>query len=84
MNFCMIADPVEKVSLSCSNLARSLAYWNQILGLKIFSQDKEKAVVGFSEPQAKLELQDIGKFVRQTSCLSLFIINTQVKKNIRK
>jgi len=54
-------DPVEKVTLSSSNLARTLAYWNEILGLKIFSQEKDKAVLGFAESQAKLEFQDIGK-----------------------
>jgi len=54
-------DPVEKVTLSSSNLANTLEYWNGILGLKIFSQEKDKAVLGFSESQAKLEFLDIGK-----------------------
>lgn len=57
----MFSDPVEKVTLASSNLASSISYWNSILGLKIFSQDKEKAVLGFHESQAKLEFFDIGK-----------------------
>uniref|UniRef100_A0A1B6IVL6 VOC domain-containing protein n=1 Tax=Homalodisca liturata TaxID=320908 RepID=A0A1B6IVL6_9HEMI len=60
-------DPVEKVTLSSSNLARTLAYWNGILGLKIFSQDKDKAVLGFAESQAKLEFKDIGKPVEHAT-----------------
>lgn len=63
----MITDPVEKVSLSSSNLTRTLAYWNGILGLKVFSQDKDKAVVGFGESQVKLEFNDIGMQVHRKS-----------------
>ncbi|XP_054263401.1 glyoxalase domain-containing protein 4-like isoform X2 [Macrosteles quadrilineatus] len=54
-------DPVEKVTLSSSNLARTLAYWNEILGLKIFSKENDKALLAFAESQAKLEFKDIGK-----------------------
>jgi hypothetical protein len=66
-----MTDPVEKVTLSSSNLARTLAYWHEILGLKIFSQDKDKAVLGFSESQAKLEFKDIGKSLLQIVTLSV-------------
>ncbi|XP_061712484.1 glyoxalase domain-containing protein 4 [Cydia pomonella] len=54
-------DPVQKVSLACSNLARSIAYWNGLLTLKIFEKKDKSVVVGFSEDQAKLELVEIAE-----------------------
>lgn len=54
-------DPIIKVSLASSNLSRSLTYWNGLLTLKVFEQSDKKALLGFSENQAKLELVDIGK-----------------------
>lgn len=53
-------DPVEKVTLASANLQKSVEYWNGILGLKIFEKTEKKLLLGFSEDQAKLELQDIG------------------------
>lgn len=58
----LISDPVEKVTLACSNLAKSIDYWNGILGLKIFGQSEKNVLLGFKESEAKLELQEIGKF----------------------
>ncbi|XP_017771030.1 PREDICTED: glyoxalase domain-containing protein 4 [Nicrophorus vespilloides] len=52
-------DPVEKVILASSNLQRSLDYWNNLLGLKVFEQSERSAVLGFKEAEAKLELQEI-------------------------
>lgn len=54
------SDPVEKVTLSSSNLERTIAYWNDILGLKIFDQKNKSVLMGYSEDQAKLEFEDIG------------------------
>lgn len=56
-------DPVEKVALASSNLQQSIDYWNGILGLKIYSQDDNKVLLGFSDDQTKLELEDIGTTV---------------------
>ncbi|XP_026757900.1 glyoxalase domain-containing protein 4 [Galleria mellonella] len=53
-------DPVLKVALASSNLARSIAYWNGLLSLKVFEKTDKSVVLGFSEDQAKLELVDIG------------------------
>ncbi|XP_013196192.1 glyoxalase domain-containing protein 4 [Amyelois transitella] len=53
-------DPIIKVSLASSNLARSIAYWNGLLGLKIFEKAEKSVLLGFGEDQAKLELVDIG------------------------
>jgi catechol-2,3-dioxygenase len=60
---CFVKDPVEKVALASSNLQRSIDYWNGILGLKIYSQNDKKVVLGFADDQAKLELEDIGKAI---------------------
>jgi catechol-2,3-dioxygenase len=57
----LIKDPVEKVALASSNLQQSIDYWNGILGLKIYSQNGNKVLLGFSDDQTKLELEDIGK-----------------------
>lgn len=53
-------DPVEKVTLSSSNLERTIAYWKDILGLKIFDQKDKSVLMGYSEDQTKLEFEDIG------------------------
>ncbi|KAI8434798.1 hypothetical protein MSG28_003309 [Choristoneura fumiferana] len=52
-------DPVVKVSLASSDLARSIAYWNGLLTLKIFEKKPKSVVLGFSDNQAKLELVEI-------------------------
>ncbi|KOC70598.1 Glyoxalase domain-containing protein 4 [Habropoda laboriosa] len=53
-------DPVEKVTLSSSNLQNTIAYWKDILGLKVFEQSDKKVLLGYSEDQAKVEFEDIG------------------------
>ncbi|KAG7307539.1 hypothetical protein JYU34_007745 [Plutella xylostella] len=53
-------DPVVKVALASSNLAKSIEYWNGLLTLKIFNKTDKSVLLGFSEDQAKLELIDIG------------------------
>ncbi|XP_034840686.1 glyoxalase domain-containing protein 4 [Maniola hyperantus] len=58
-------DPVVKVSLASSNLARSIEYWNGLLTLKIFEKTDKSVLLGFSEDQAKLELVDIGEPVNR-------------------
>lgn len=54
-------DPVEKVTLACSNLSSSLDYWNKLLGLQVFEKSEKSATVGFKNNEATLELQHIGK-----------------------
>ncbi|KAJ8961068.1 hypothetical protein NQ314_005998 [Rhamnusium bicolor] len=53
-------DPVEKVTLACSNLVKSINYWTGILGLTIFDRTEKTVLVGYSQDGAKLELEDIG------------------------
>lgn len=54
------ADPVEKVTLSSSNLERTIAYWKDILGLQIFDRNDKSVLMGYSNDQTKLEFEDIG------------------------
>ncbi|XP_071632521.1 glyoxalase domain-containing protein 4 [Temnothorax longispinosus] len=54
------SDPVEKVTLSSSNLERTIAYWKDILGLKIFDRKDKSVLMGYGKDQAKLEFEDIG------------------------
>ncbi|KAH0944926.1 hypothetical protein HN011_001363 [Eciton burchellii] len=53
-------DPVEKVTLCSSNLEHTIAYWKDILGLKIFDRKDKSVLIGYSEDQTKLEFEDIG------------------------
>ncbi|XP_044271197.1 glyoxalase domain-containing protein 4 [Tribolium madens] len=53
-------DPVVKVTLSCSNLTKSINYWNGVLGLTIFGRTDKSVLLGFKENEAKLELEEIG------------------------
>ncbi|XP_023019802.1 glyoxalase domain-containing protein 4 [Leptinotarsa decemlineata] len=58
-------DPVQKVTLASSNLAKSIEYWNGILGLNIFEKTDNSVTVGFKENEAKLELIDVGKSINR-------------------
>jgi len=55
-------DPVQKVTLASSDLNKSLDYWIGLLGLEVFSDDKNgpSALLGYAEKQAKLELKNLG------------------------
>ncbi|XP_076281544.1 glyoxalase domain-containing protein 4 [Lasioglossum baleicum] len=53
-------DPVEKVTLSSSNLQKTTTYWKDILELKVFNQAEKSVLLGYGDDQAKLEFQDIG------------------------
>ncbi|XP_069471273.1 glyoxalase domain-containing protein 4 [Ambystoma mexicanum] len=59
------SDPVQKVTLAVSDLPKSLNYWSNLLGMKIYNHDEEKkrALLGYADNQCKLELQDIGTSV---------------------
>ncbi|KAF7989990.1 hypothetical protein HCN44_008664 [Aphidius gifuensis] len=53
-------DPVEKVTLSSSNLDKSIAYWKDLLAMKVYDQNDSKVVLGYGDNQTKLELKLIG------------------------
>ncbi|KAK3560684.1 hypothetical protein QTP86_014540 [Hemibagrus guttatus] len=54
-------DPVQKITLAVSDLQRSVRYWSSLLGMKVMekSEEKKSILMGFSDSQCKLELQDI-------------------------
>ncbi|XP_054014102.1 glyoxalase domain-containing protein 4 isoform X1 [Hylaeus anthracinus] len=56
----MDKDPVQKVTLSSSNLQKTIAYWKDILDLKVFNQTDKSVLLGYNENQAKVEFEDIG------------------------
>ncbi|XP_015589815.1 glyoxalase domain-containing protein 4 [Cephus cinctus] len=56
-------DPVQKVTLASSNLQRSIAYWRDILGLKVYIEEENSVLLGYGDDQVKLELEDIGTTV---------------------
>ncbi|XP_073902652.1 glyoxalase domain-containing protein 4 isoform X2 [Castor canadensis] len=55
------SDPVFKVTLAVSDLQKSLNYWSNLLGMKIYEHDekKQRALLGYADNQCKLELQGI-------------------------
>lgn len=53
-------DPLKKVSLACSSLSKSVDYWHEKCGMKIYHQNNEQALLGFGDDQCKLELYEIG------------------------
>ncbi|XP_077300340.1 glyoxalase domain-containing protein 4 [Arctopsyche grandis] len=55
------SDPVTKVTLACSNIQQTLAYWNGLLQLDLYGKKPKSAVFGFGANQAKLEFVDIGE-----------------------
>lgn len=55
------ADPVQKVTLACSNLEKTIQYWSGILGLKIMNRTSNSASFAFDEKQCQLEFKDIGR-----------------------
>ncbi|KAK2110426.1 Glyoxalase domain-containing protein 4 [Saguinus oedipus] len=57
----MRRDPVLKVTLAVSDLQKSLNYWCNLLGMKIYEKDEEKqrALLGYADNQCKLELQGV-------------------------
>uniref|UniRef100_A0A1B0CGV8 Putative glyoxalase n=1 Tax=Lutzomyia longipalpis TaxID=7200 RepID=A0A1B0CGV8_LUTLO len=55
------ADKVSKVTLHCTNLKRSLDYWNGLLEMEINSQEERSALLSYAVNQAKLELKEIAE-----------------------
>uniref|UniRef100_A0AAA9TK47 Glyoxalase domain-containing protein 4 n=1 Tax=Bos taurus TaxID=9913 RepID=A0AAA9TK47_BOVIN len=55
------SDPVLKVTLAVSDLQKSLNYWSNLLGMKIYEEDekKQRALLGYADNQCKLELRAI-------------------------
>lgn len=54
-------DPVYKITLSVTNLQKSLEYWNKLLGMNILQQSDTSAELGYSDNQCRLELVQISE-----------------------
>ena len=53
-------DPVKKVSLGVSDLAKSLSYWHNLLGMTVYEESGMKALLGYDSDKCKLELINLG------------------------
>lgn len=54
------SDPVKKVSIGVSDLAKSLVYWQKLLGMTVYEQSGTKALLGYDSDKCKLELIHFG------------------------
>ncbi|XP_033118917.1 glyoxalase domain-containing protein 4-like [Anneissia japonica] len=54
-------DPVKKVSLGVTDLKKSIDYWSNLCGMKVFSNADKSAVLEYGDGQCKLELNDLGE-----------------------
>ena len=59
--FAIISDPVDKVSLGISDLNKSIKYWHDLLGMKIYEQHSDTALLGYADDQCKLELVSVAE-----------------------
>ena len=53
---------MQKVTLASSDKDQTLAYWSDLLKLKLYTHSERQAILGYADEQAKLELQFIGEF----------------------
>lgn len=61
--------------MSSSNLEKTIAYWKDILDLKVFDQTENSVLLGYSEDQAKIEFKDIGNdFIMLCNTLIIQIV----------
>ncbi|XP_018302239.1 glyoxalase domain-containing protein 4 isoform X2 [Mycetomoellerius zeteki] len=74
------SDPVEKVTLSSSNLERTITYWKDILGLQIFGRKDKSVLMGYSKDQVKLEFEDIGTEVNHAKAYGRIAFSVPVSE----
>jgi len=60
-------DPVTKVAIGVSDLAKSLEYWQTLLGMTLFEQTDTKALLGYNADKCKLELVYLGQPVNHAT-----------------
>ena len=51
---------MKKVSIGVSDLAKSLTYWQNLLGMTLYEQTEAKALLGYDSDKCKLELIHLG------------------------
>ena len=49
------------MSLGISDLSKSVKYWHDLLGMKIYEQHSDKALLGYGDDQCKLELVSVSE-----------------------
>ncbi|XP_012254892.1 glyoxalase domain-containing protein 4 [Athalia rosae] len=87
-------DPVEKVTLSSSNLQRTITYWRDVLKMTVFQQVNRKVLLGYDNNQAKLEFEDVGSGINHAKAYGriafsvphndLLLLNEEIKKSKQK
>lgn len=60
--------------MSSSNLQKTIAYWKNILELKIFNQTEKSVLLGYDENQTKIEFIDIGNLCINNIMILLYIL----------
>lgn len=55
------SDLANKVTLSCTDLQKSVDFWSSIAGMKVFTKSEDRALLGYDKKQAKLELKFISE-----------------------
>lgn len=79
-------DPVEKVTLSSSNLQQTIAYWKDILNMKVVEQEDKRVLMSYGDNQAKLEFVDIGTAVNHAKAYGriAFSVPLDIQPEIQK
>ncbi|CAI8026888.1 Glyoxalase domain-containing protein 4 [Geodia barretti] len=62
-------DPVQSVSLGVSDLAASLKYWHELLGMTVVSQSSDRASLTFSEKAGYDRTGEVGRTNRSRRSL---------------
>lgn len=60
-------DPVRKVTLASSNLQASMAYWEGLLGMTVYSETDHTILLGYDDHQCRLELKKVDGAVDHAS-----------------
>uniref|UniRef100_A0A8C6I303 Gem nuclear organelle associated protein 4 n=1 Tax=Mus spicilegus TaxID=10103 RepID=A0A8C6I303_MUSSI len=78
------SDPVLKVTLAVSDLQKSLNYWSNLLGMKIYEQDEEKqrALLGYADNQLP-DLEDLMKRESHSILTPLVSLDTPGKATVQ-
>eukprot|EP00071_Canis_lupus_P045588 XP_022279145.1 glyoxalase domain-containing protein 4 isoform X2 [Canis lupus familiaris] len=78
------SDPVLKVTLAVSDLQKSLNYWSNLLGMKIYEKDEEKqrVLLGYADNQLP-DLEDLMKRENQKILTPLVSLDTPGKATVQ-
>ncbi|KAL1140668.1 hypothetical protein AAG570_000598 [Ranatra chinensis] len=83
-------DPVQKITLASSDLAKSIDYWNDVLGFNISEKTDESVSFECSASHIKLEFRDIGCAVNHAKAYGRIAFSVpktelpQIENTVRK